>query len=490
MGVVERGQITIVGLGSGDEADLTLGVWRELQEAEQLFLRTAEHPVATWLRQKGIHFTSFDAIYERYDRFQPVYEAIVTRLFSAAKDKKVVYAVPGHPMVAEETTRQLIKRGNQAGIEVEVIGGRSFLEEAFTRFRLDPIDGFLLLDGLACDVRALNPRIPTIIAQVYDQMTASDVKLTLMERYPDDAEVVVAHALGMKDEEHIRRVPLYELDHDFPVSSHILIFVPPVAADIRTMREFADLMDTVATLRGPDGCPWDQKQTHESLRPYLIEETAEFIEAVNEQDFDHMCEELGDVLLQVALHAQIAAEHGQFTIDDVIESLNEKLIRRHPHVFGNVPVADAAEVEENWQAIKREENQSNVHNGDDSLGRGIPLVMPTLSRAYELQKRAAEYGFDWENREDVADKVREELEECLQAEGDGVEIELGDLLFAVVNLARFLKVDPELALRRAMVKFGSRFDAMMKKAKGQSFHTLSLKQMDALWQDVKREENR
>lgn len=482
-----RGQITIVGLGSGDETDLTLGVWRELQEAEHLFLRTAQHPVATWLRQEGIHFTAFDAIYERYDRFQPVYEAIVTRLFSAAKDKKVVYAVPGHPMVAEETTQQLIQRSNQEGVEVEVIGGRSFLEEAFARFRLDPIDGFLLLDGLACDSRALNPRIPTIIAQVYDQMTASDVKLTLMERYPDDAEVIVAQALGIQGEEHIRRIPLYELDHDFPVSSHILIFVPPVATDVGVRRAFEDLMDIVATLRGPDGCPWDREQTHKSLRPYLIEETAEFIEAVNAQDSHHMCEELGDVLLQVALHAQIAAENGQFTIDDMIENINEKLIRRHPHVFGNVSVADAAAVEENWQAIKREEKRRS----GDSLGEEIPLTLPTLSRAYELQKRAAKYGFDWENRADVASKVREELEEAMQAEEDSVETELGDLLFAVVNLARFLKVDPELALRRATAKFISRFDAMRKKIenKGQSFQTLSLKQMDALWEDVKQEEN-
>lgn len=351
-------RLTIVGLGSGDKDDLTLGAWHTLQEAERLFLRTAHHPVVAWLQQQGVSFTTFDDVYERHDQFSDVYDRIVEQLMAATEEvSTVVYAVPGHPMVAEETTHRLLKLGEKANIEVEIIGGRSFLEQVFTSFKIDPIDGLLLLDGLGLTAEQLSPRTPTVIAQVYDQLTASDVKLTLMERYPDDFTIVVAHALGIPHEERIRRVPLYEIDHQFPLSSHSLLFVPPVPEDEYLTRDFADFIRIIATLRGPDGCPWDRQQTHDSLRKYFVEETNEFIAAVNNNDPENMCEELGDVLLQIALHAQIASEQGTFTIHDVIESISEKMIRRHPHVFADVVVQSEAEVAKNWRAIKDAEKR-------------------------------------------------------------------------------------------------------------------------------------
>lgn len=485
-----EGRITVIGLGSGDESDLTLGTWQILQKAERLYLRTAHHPVVDWLRRQGVTFSTFDDVYEQHDRFAPVYEDVVDCLIGEARGTHVVYAVPGHPMVAEQTTQLLLERGPQRGVDVEVKGGCSFLEEAFTRLTLDPINGFLLLNGLDFTAGACNPRIPTIIAQVYDQMTASDVKLTLMERYPDDFEVTVAHALGVDGRERIRRVPLYELDHDFPVSSLSLVMVPPVPEDVTMNREFADFIGIIAKLRGPDGCPWDRKQTHESLRKYLVEETAEFIEAVNEKDPDQMCEELGDVLLQIALHAQIAAENEWFSIYDVIESISEKMIRRHPHVFGDGETEDADDVVKNWQAIKKAEKKAAGITEANSIRAGLPGELPVLSRVYKLQERAAKVGFDWDDVRPVTEKVREELAECLEAGPEEAELEVGDLLFAVVNLARFLDVDPEQALRRAEAKFVARFDAMKKRAEteGQRFTELTLEQMEQLWQAVKQEE--
>lgn len=351
-------RLTIVGLGSGNKDDLTLGAWHAMKEADQLYLRTANHPVVAWLKQQGIAFTTFDGVYEQHNQFSDVYDWIVEHLIAATIDAShVVYAVPGHPLVAEQTTHRLLDLGKKANIEVEIIGGRSFLEQVFTRFKIDPIDGLLVLDGLGLSAERLSPRTPTIIAQVYDQLTASDVKLTLMERYPDDYAVVVAHALGIPHEERVYRVPLYEMDHQFPVSSHSLLFVPPVKEDAYLTRDFADFVRIIATLRGPGGCPWDRQQTHESLQKYLIEETNEFITAVNNDDSENMCEELGDVLLQIVLHAQIASEHETFTIHDVIESISEKMIRRHPHVFADVDVQSVADVVNNWQAIKEEEKR-------------------------------------------------------------------------------------------------------------------------------------
>lgn len=485
-----NGRITIVGLGNGDENDLTLGVLKILRKTEQLFLRTEDHPVVPWLKEQGLTFSTFDTVYEQHDQFAPVYADIVEQLITAANGRHVVYAVPGHPMVAEQTTQLLLQQGQLNRIDVEVKGGRSFLEAVFARFELDPINGFVLLNALGFTARQCHPRMTTVIAQVYNQVVASDVKLTLMERYPDDYEVIVAHALGIAGQERIQRVPLYELDHGFSASSLSLVIVPPVPEDDLLPREFADFIDVVATLRGPDGCPWDRKQTHESLRKYLVEETAEFIEAVNEQDAEHMCEELGDVLLQIALHAQIAAENEAFSISDVIESITEKMIRRHPHVFGDVEAENVEEAVKNWETIKQGEIRVAGQMQTDSLSAGIPAELPTLSRVTQLQKRAAKVGFDWQDVRPVVDKVKEELTECLKAGPDEVEMELGDLLFAVVNLARFLGVDAEQALRRAAHKFTARFDKMAKKAAsdGQNFQQLTLEQKEILWQKVKQEE--
>lgn len=485
-----KGTITVVGLGSGDKEDLTFETWDLLKGANRLFLRTEDHPVVSWLKRQGLTYRTFDDVYERYDRFQPVYEEVVETLFREAAKGAVVYAVPGHPMVAEKTTQLLLDRGPSRGIRVDVKGGRSFLEALFGRLRLDPIDGFLLLDGSSLVVDQLNPRLNTVIAQVYDSFTASDVKLTLMERYPDDWEVVVVHALGITGKEAIIPMPLYALDRSFPVSSHSLVVVPPVPEEVTLKGDFTDFVRIVSALRGPDGCPWDKAQTHESLRKYMVEETAEFIEAVNRKDTYGMCEELGDVLLQVVLHAQIASESGAFSIGDVIRRIADKMIRRHPHVFTEAKAKSASDVEKKWEEIKAQEKEARGHAEGQSITDGIPCELPTLSRAETVQKRAAKAGFDWDAVDPVVEKVREELAECVQAPPEERELEVGDLLFAVVNLARFLDVDPEQALRRSTLKFAARFDALKKEVEqnGGRMEDLHLAQLDAVWEKVKRKE--
>ena len=442
-----QAKITVVGLGSGDENQLTLGVWRLLERRKSLYVRTATHPVVAWLVEQGIECIAFDGAYEEHGDFFVVYRTIVERLLEAAeREGEIVYGVPGHPLVAEATVRMLTEQAKQSGIQLELLGGESFLDQSFLRLGFDPIEGFQLFDASELEPTRLRPDLHTIITQVYDRLTASEVKLGLMERYPDEYPVVAAHRLGMEGE-RIEHVPLYELDRSDDFGNWSLVWIPADDDESLRNREFERLHEIVRILRSPEGCPWDREQTHESIRKNLIEEMYEVLETIDEGDPEAMCEELGDLLLQIMFHAQMEDEPGTFTVYDVIEQLNEKLIRRHPHVFGDREADDADEALANWQAIKEEEKRKEGDRRRNVVRlSGIPPHMPAVMRAYELQKKASKVGFDWEQIDDVFAKIEEEWNELKEACGESEERcrdELGDLLFAVVNVARFLKLDPE-----------------------------------------------
>ncbi|SCW72224.1 tetrapyrrole methylase family protein / MazG family protein [Paenibacillus tianmuensis] len=493
-------QITVVGLGTGDENQLTLGVWRKLEAAGArggaIFLRTREHPMVAMLDHHSLRYETFDAVYEANEGFDAVYEQIASQLIERAKAAstgEVLYAVPGHPMVAERTVQLLRERCPAEGVLLTLMGGESFLDQAFLQLGFDPIEGFQLLDGTSLMASGLNPQLHTLIGQVYDVYTASDVKLTLMELYPDDYPVVVGHALGVAGEERVREVPLYELDRVEGYGNLSLVWVPRTDREDVRSRTFTRLHEIVAILRSPEGCPWDREQTHQSLRKNLIEEAYEVLETIDEDDPDHMREELGDLLLQIMLHSQIEAEDGMFTVFDVIRELNEKLVRRHPHVFGTAQAEDADEALGNWQQIKEEEKRKKGINPDEQpLLSGVPRELPGLMKAYKLQKKAASVGFDWGTKEEVLPVVESELAEVKEAidrfgKAEQQE-ELGDLLFAVVNLARFLKVDPEEAMADANRKFFERFgyiEAQLR-LKGKSFDQTDLQEMESLWQEAKK----
>lgn len=253
--------------------------------------------------------------------------------------------------------------------------------------------------------------------------------------------------------------------------------------------EFRNLVDIMARLRAPGGCPWDRAQSREDLKPYLVEETYEVLDAIDRKDPEMLREELGDLLLQVVFHAQIAEEEGAFDVDGVCRAIAEKLVRRHPHVFGEAVADTPQEVLQNWEAIKKGEK-----GGDASALDGVPKVLPALLKAYRLQQKAARVGFDWEERRQVEEKVREEWGELNEAVAAGdkehTREELGDFLFALVNLSRFLEMDPEDALQAANAKFMRRFQALEVKARdaGRDVHGMSLAEMDALWNEVKKGE--
>ncbi|HEY8418068.1 MAG TPA: nucleoside triphosphate pyrophosphohydrolase [Limnochordales bacterium] len=268
------------------------------------------------------------------------------------------------------------------------------------------------------------------------------------------------------------------------------------------------LLDVMARLRSPEGCPWDRQQTHASLKRYLLEEAYELLDAIDAGDDRALVEELGDVLLQVVFHAQIAWETGRFSMSDVVDGLVKKLVRRHPHVFGDVHAEDAAAVVRTWEAIKQREKadrEGEAEHEPASLLEGIPRHLPALMEAEQLQKRAARVGFEWEDVAGAWDKVQEELEELRRAAGLGspagkpangrlpeaaraqVAEELGDVLFALVNVARYLDVDPEQALRAANAKFRRRFRHIEARARaqGRRLDDMTLAEMDALWEEAK-----
>ena len=244
-----------------------------------------------------------------------------------------------------------------------------------------------------------------------------------------------------------------------------------------------DLEDIVRLLRGPGGCPWDAEQTHASIRRNFLEEAYEAVEAIDEESPDHLKEELGDVLLQVFLHAQMEAEIGRFTLDDVADGICKKLIFRHPHVFGDVNVSGSDEVLVNWEALKRVEKSQETYT--DTLN-AVARSLPALWRAEKVQKKAKKAGFDWDNVQGPLDKLSEEIAELRQAveENSNIEEEFGDLLFAAVNLSRFLKVDSEMALTAATDKFIRRFTKVEELAAGK-IDTMSLEELDKLWDEAK-----
>jgi len=252
------------------------------------------------------------------------------------------------------------------------------------------------------------------------------------------------------------------------------------------LRQFDALVNIVAKLRSPDGCPWDREQTHASLKGNLLEECYEALEALDEADKDKLCSELGDLLMQVVLHAQIATEDGEFELGDVIQGINNKLIYRHPHVFGSVKVRGSGEVLVNWEALKKEERGSEA-----SMLDNVPRQMPALSYSQEIQDRVARVGFDWADIDGIIDKLAEEVNELKQADSPERKAgEFGDLLFTLANIARRLGIDLEAALRQANQRFYRRFSSMeaLCRQRGLDFSKLSFDEQNALWEEVKKAE--
>lgn len=478
--------ITILGLGPGNPSHLTREAWAVLSTASELYVRTARHPTLAGL-PPSVTLHDFDGIYESTEKFEDVYKQIVEKVLELGqRPNGVVYAVPGHPAVGESTVEQICKQAAQRGLPVHVIPGLSFVEPSLTALDVDALPGLFVADALDLATRAhpnFGPDAPALVAQLYSPQLASDVKLTLMNQYGDDHQVALLHAVGTP-EESVEWLSLFEMDRSPRIAHLTSLYIPALAQP----GSFDTFQNTIARLRAPDGCPWDREQTHESLRENLLEETYETLAAIDASDTDMLREELGDLLLQVVLQTQIAIDDGEFNMPDVIAEINAKLIRRHPHVFGDLAVSGVGEVLANWEKLKEQERANKPSKKKDGIFSTVPKTLPALAQADTYQQRASRIGFDWPDISGPLAKVHEEIAEIESAPSDEARAaEVGDLLFAVVNWARWLKIDPEASLRQTNARFAQRFAHVeaSAKAQGKQLSDMSLTEMDALWDEAK-----
>ena len=487
------GRIVVVGLGPGGADHVTVETLAAIERIPERFLRTSRHPSASLVGRP----TTFDDLYDTADTFDDVYVEIADRLIEAARDRgEILYAVPGSPLVLERTVRYLRERcaDPAAAVELEILPAMSFLDVAYARLGIDPVEaGVRLVDGHDFATAAAGERGPLLVAHTHANWVLSDIKLAV-DGASGDEPVTILQALGTPDE-RIVDTTWAELDRTVDADHLTSIWIPELATPVGA--EYVRFHQLARTLR--EQCPWDIEQTHESLIPYLLEETYEVVDALQALDADDpstdddLIEELGDLLYQIEFHATIAEQEGRFTIADVAAGVHDKLVRRHPHVFGRdgeiVDVGAGAgavdRVLANWDDIKRDEKQRT------SIFQGIPRSMPSLGYAAQVGRKASKVGFDWPDVagafEKIAEEARELQEAIDEAQPDEQRDELGDLLFAVVNVARHLDIDAELALRAATDKFRARFETVEQLAIDRSIdlRTSDLATLDALWNEAK-----
>lgn len=520
--------IIVVGLGPGSAGHLSVETLDVLKSGAKVILRTAVHPSVSYLQQQGIQFTACDDFYENGASFDEVYQKIVALLLQEGSKQEIVYAVPGSPLVAERTVVMLREQVRDACLPLKILPAMSFLDLAYVDLGIDPIAGLRIIDAQDFEALTAAGQYPLMITQVYSKLVASDVKINLMDVLEDEAQLYFLRNLGLPNEE-CRPIKLYELDRQPHIDHLTSVFIPAqkqaaveaIDTPLMSDREFlakleaeggtvgcSDVDDYIADidmmpvdimplvkvmykLRSPGGCPWDIEQTHSSIRRNLVEEVYELLEAIDANDTIGMAEELGDVLMQVVFHAQMASEAGSFDLQYVIDGVTEKLVHRHPHVFGTVAVKDSAEVLKNWEAIKAEEKKERTQALD-----GVSPGLPALMRAYKLHSKASKVGFDWPDNAGVWEKVLEELQELEEAAAQGTtaqkEHELGDLLFILAGYARHIGLEPEVALNAANNRFISRFSYVEQKvlASGKTWQDFSLAELDAFWDQAKKLEEK
>lgn len=500
-------ELLVVGLGPGTWESLTQEVASILTEADEVYVRTGIQPPLDQIRSHlpAVVIHTFDRLYESLETLPDVYRGIVEELADlVSRCDRVVYAVPGSPSLGESTVGMLIERFRGTDVAVRLVQGLSYVEGVLAAVGCTDASWLQLLDageiallGSESPVglidghdtpmpwRAPLPVAPLLISSLYDGSIASAVKLWLGRYYPDEHQVRVVQAPGTAQK--VLTIPLHDLDHVRHIDHQTTLYVPPLE-EIDNVRTFTGMMQLTRRLRGPGGCPWDREQTNASLKPYLLEEAYEVLEALDSGDPELIAEEFGDLLYQISIHAQVGAEAGLFTVEDIIQNIMVKLIGRHPHVFGDMRLDSAQDVRHAWESFKQRQKPRRA-----SVLEEIPRGLPALPQSNLMQKRAASIGFEWPAIDEVFAKLAEELGE-LHREIDGggprqrLRDELGDIFFVMVSVARHLRLDPEEALRLANRKFATRFSGVeqLAAARGLELRALSLDELDVLWREAKQ----
>jgi tetrapyrrole methylase family protein/MazG family protein len=477
--------ITLIGLGPGDSQQWTQAVAHVLGQAGEVYLRTGRHLSAADI---AAQVRTFDAWYDQKDNFEQVNQQVAAKIVQLGqRDEGVVYAVPGHPDIGEATVPLIRALAKTQQLEVVTLPGLSFIEPTLTALNLAGLHNLQIADAVQIAASyhpALEQDRAALIANLHSQAVALGVKQALLNLYPADFQVTLVQAAGTKFE-RVWSCPLAQLENQ-PKLDMITTVYLPAETNYSSLSTFQEI---IAHLRAPNGCPWDRAQTHQSLRPYLLEETYEVLEALDAGDSMALAEELGDLLLQILLHTQIATDQGEFKMGTVIEQISRKMLRRHPHVFGDVVIQGLGELYSNWEAIKQAEKaEKGQANAPVSALDGVPAGLPALAQAMAISKKAVQAGFEWDNIEGVLAKIVEEAGEVAEAaEPEHLEAEIGDLLFCIVNLARWRKIDPESALRATNARFSRRFKIMeaLAVAQGKTLSELTTAEMEALWKRAK-----
>ena len=476
-------EITVVSLGPGDPSLLTLEAADALRCAGKLVLRTGRHGVSAWLDKQNVQYDTFDALYDDFWDFDELHAEMAKRLWNMAQETPVTYAVMD---AASDGSVAALSAAKPADGSIRRIAGLTGADVCMATLpHTSDGAGLRILPAIDCTKAAYDPATPLMITEIDDRILAGETKLWLSEMYNDEMEIIFFPP-SEKSQRKPVTIELADLDRQKKYDHTCCAYIP--AAPFRTRRRFcmADLEEIVATLRGPGGCPWDREQTHETLRNTLLEEAYEAAGAIDEKDPDHLFDELGDVLLHIVMHADIAKSHGTFTLGDVYTAICEKMIYRHEHIFGDKKLDTTAAVLDNWDKLKQQEKGLRTQA---SVLADVSRALPALWRAAKVQKKAAKVGFDWDNPTDALPKVHEEADEVLaelDAKRDPAE-ELGDLLFSCVNVARLCGCDPEMLLTTATDKFVTRFTAMENLiiSDGKALEGLTLDEMDVYWNRVK-----
>ncbi|MDD4780375.1 MAG: nucleoside triphosphate pyrophosphohydrolase [Tissierellia bacterium] len=473
--------IQIIGMGSGKLHDLTLKAFNALNEGIPNYSRTDRHPIINEIKDNNIEIHTFDEYFEKYDTFEEIYNNITIKIIELSeKYGKINYCTAGSPFYSDIVTKKLIDEYKDK-INIIIIDGMSFLDKCIKLCGASDYKSIKILDSLEVDEFSFDVNSINIITQVYDEEVASQLKIKLMETYSDDFMVQIIDVL----DETVKKIPLYELDQEKKYGFSTYFCINSIEKSKKTVYNINNLLQIMKILRGPEGCHWDKKQTHKSLRQHVIEEAYEVVDAIDNEDIDNLVEELGDLLLQVIFHSQIGSEEGYLNFNDIVTRVCNKMYSRHPHVFGNEKANTLDEALNSWEKAKQKEKNTNTYT--ENL-KNVSKSLSPLSRSYKIQKRAANVGFDWPNETGALNKIKEELfefiEEYKNMDFNKMENEFGDLLFAMVNFSRFMNINPDVALNKTINKFINRFE-FIEKNSTKDLKEMTLQEMDELWEKSK-----
>ena len=461
--------ISIVGLGYGSIDDLTIKTFKMLKEAKNVFVNNLEYSIVNSLKEEGVVFKDYKELLVNIEKYSEL-------------DENTVYAVWGNTFENDE----VIIRCKEKNINYNLYEGygiEAFLERCIG----EKVGDIITLNPCNISKWNIDKRKSFIITDLISEKDINKVKSELLKVYYKDTDIYHIKAGSNKIEAKYR---IDDIDKIEGLDEQSLIYVKE---NSKGKKDIHDLMAVIEVLRGENGCPWDKEQTHDSIKKDIVEESYEVLDAIDNENVEGIIEELGDVLFQVLFHASLGREEEEFSLLDITDGISNKMIYRHPHVFGNTSVNSTEEVLVNWDELKK--NEKNFESLSDEL-TGVAKALPALIRAKKIQKKAKKVGFDWDDVSGAFDKVKEELNEVMDVYKEGkvsrIKEEIGDLLFSCVNVSRFLSVDPEEALNLTTDKFINRFSYIERRAKelSSNLEEMSLEDMDKLWDEAKKLEKR